>query len=170
MPAATDFRTKPFNASNVDLSGKNIGKTIYWKLYSIENIARIIIHSVLLVQISPEWWAIAVDENIKQRAARLQENYKKKPWHSTPGKHAIYYIYLSDLNEIMRVNSHLFRPIIDDVDQWIAKIEQIRLPRNVVGHMNWPSQADRQRINVVHADIHELVRHLANSTLQLAVP
>lgn len=170
MPPTADFRTKPFHAANVDLSGKDIGRSVYWKLYSIENLTRVIIHTVLSNQISSDWWGIAVDEHIKKRAARSQEAYKKRPWHSTPGKHAIYFVYLSDLNEIMRANSHLFSPIIDDVDQWITKIEQIRLPRNVVGHMNWPNQADRQRINVVHADIHELVKRLVDSPIQLTLP
>ena len=170
MRSTADFRAIPFDAVKVDSSGKDIGKNVYWKLYSIENLTRVIIHSVLSAQISSDWWETAVDETIKKRTMRFREAYEKRPWHSTPGKHDIYYVYLSDLNEIIRANSHLFRPIIDDVDEWIAKIEQIRLPRNVVGHMNWPNSTDRERINVIYSDIHQLVRHLARPSFQLAIP
>lgn len=66
-------------------------------------------------------------------------------------------------------NSNLFLPLIPDIDQWMARIEQIRLPRNVVAHMNWPSQTDRQRIDVFYNDVRSLAAHLGG-TLRLSVP
>ena len=35
----------------------------------------------------------------------------------------------------MTANSNQFLPVIPDVDQWITRIEGIRLSRNLVGHM-----------------------------------
>jgi len=46
----------------------------------------------------------------------------------------------------------------------------MRLPRNVVGHMNWPHVADRQRIAVFHSDFQALVKKLAAAGLSLLVP
>jgi len=43
----------------------------------------------------------------------------------------------------------------------MARVEQVRLPRNVVAHMNWPSGTDRKRIDVFHDDLQALSSTLA---------
>jgi hypothetical protein len=170
MAAIVDFRTIAFDALKVDASGRDIGRAIYWKLYAVENVLRVIVHSVLTGQIGPNWWSVAVSSSVQKQAQRWRSSYARRPWHGTPGAHDIYYTTLSDLNEIIRANSHLFLPIITDIDQWVARIEQIRLPRNIVGHMNWPSRTDRQRIDVFYSDLHALANHLVSSGLTLAIP
>lgn len=170
MPTTVDFRTSTFDGSKVDASGKDIGRRVYWKLYVIENVIRVIVHSILTKQIGPNWWIVAVGSGIQRQAQRFKSSYLTRPWHSTPGGHEVYYTNLSDLNEIMRANSHLFLPVIADIDQWIARIEQIRLPRNIVGHMNWPNSTDRQRIDVFYADVHALAKHLVTSGFVMTIP
>jgi hypothetical protein len=170
MPAVGDFRNYALDSSKIDASGKDVGRKVYWKLYAIENLVRIVVHSVLTAQVAPNWWTVAVDPGIRAQVRGRMTEYAKQPWHSTPGKHDIYYTFLSDLNKIITAHSHLFRPVIPDIDQWIARIEQVRLPRNIVGHMNWPSATDRQRIDVFYADIQHLVHHLANAGLALSIP
>lgn len=172
MPAIIDFRTAAFDLGRVDSSGKHVGHTVYWKLYAIENIVRILIHSVLAVQINPNWWATAADAKLQGRVTSFKANYAQRPWHSTPGKHEIYYTFLSDLVELLRANSNLFLPLIQDIDQWILRLEQIKLPRNIVGHMNWLSLTDRKRIDVLHADIQALLRQLSGpgSTFTAQIP
>jgi hypothetical protein len=171
MPATKDFRTvSPFDLAGVDKAGRSVGHMVYWKLYAIENIVRVVIHSVLSVQITQgSWWNTAVSPPLQKKAANFHNRYLKKPWHSSPGNHGIYYLDLRDLNEIIRPNSHLFRPIIPDIDQWVAKIEQIQLPRNVVAHMNWPNPTDRMRIHVLYQDVQHLATSLAKTVL-LSVP
>jgi hypothetical protein len=141
---------------------------VYWRLFAIENLLRVIIHSVLSGQLGDAWWATAVDHPLQGKAERFRSSYREKPWHTTPGVHEIYYLGLGDLSEIVRANSNLFRPVLD-VDQWLARIEQVRLPRNVVAHMNWPSQTDRQRVEVLLADLRELVGSIKGS-IQLVAP
>ncbi len=171
MPSATDFRTAAFAPSKVDSCGKYIGRNTYWKLYAIENLFRIVIHSVLSAQLGATWWANAVDPRIQKRAQSAQARYALRPWHTNPGSHDIYYTNLSDLSEITRANAHLFRIIVPDIDQWIVKIQQILLPRNVVGHMNFPSRTDRQRIDILHSDCQMLIGHLKQQgTLQVIIP
>ncbi len=170
MPTITDFRTLPFSISNIQASGKFVGKNFYWKLYSIENIIRIIINSILLNQIGANWWDIAVDTTIAGKATRTKSQYSSKPWHSQPGSHGIYFVFLPDLNEIIRANSHLFIPIIPEIDRWIVQIEQIRLPRNIVGHMNWPSEIDGKRIDVLLSDLISLSSQIAINGLNLVIP
>lgn len=170
MPAIIDFRTLAFDPVRVTASGKDVGRRVYWKLYAIENVIRVLIHSVLTVQIGTNWWTTAVDQVIQRRVQRFRNDYARRPWHSSPGRHDIYYTQLSDLSEIIRANSHLFLPIVPDIDQWVLRIEQTRLPRNIVGHMNWPSQADRQRIDVFYSDFLALTNQLHNSGLVLTVP
>lgn len=170
MPAVSDFRTYAFDRARVEAAGRNIGSRVYWKLYAIENLLRVLVHSVLTAQAGANWWIVAVDPKLQQRVADRMKGYASRPWHSTPGKHDVYYTFLSDLSKIITANSHLFKPIIPDIDQWIARIEQVRLPRNIVGHMNWPTTTDRQRIDVCHADLQQLVQHLASQGVTLSVP
>jgi hypothetical protein len=170
MPAPSDFRTFAFDLVRVDNAGKSVGRAVYWKLYAIENIVRVIIHSVLVVQIGPGWWTTATASGLQKRVAAFMASYAQKPWHSTPGKHEIYYTYLGDLNEIIRPNSHLFVPAIPDIDQWISRLELIRLPRNIVGHMNWLTAADRKRVDVLHSDLQALLGQLAAKGVSVQIP
>lgn len=146
-----------------------MGRHIFWKLYIIENLYRIIIHSVLSVQINPTWWPIAADPTIRGKAHTFLQNYLIRPWHTTPGQHEIYYIDLKDLNEIVRSNANLFAPIIPDIHDWIAKIESIRLPRNITAHMNFPNRTDKARIDVIFQDFERLIPPLQQK-INLVVP
>lgn len=158
MPQGADFRNKPpFSIASLNRSGIFVGKNIYWKLYVIENIYRVIIHSVLSIQIGSNWWTIAVDKKIQQKAQNFKQDYLKQPWHSIPGSHDIYYAQLYQLNEIARVNSHLFISLIPDIDLWIARVETLRLPRNIVAHMNFPNSTDKKRIDVLYNDFKNLL-------------
>lgn len=170
MPIVNDFRTYAFDPKRVDAAGKHLSKRTYWKLYAVENLVRIVVHSVLTIQAGQNWWDIAVGTNIKKRTSRFMNDYSNRPWHSSPGMHPIYYTLLSDLNKIITENSHLFIPIVPDIDAWIAKIEQVRLPRNIVGHMNWLTETDSKRIDVCHADLQALVTHLKDTGKNLNIP
>jgi hypothetical protein len=168
---AVDFRSRAFDVTHVDASGKDLARTVYWKLYAIENLVRVLVHSILTLQLGKDWWLKAASVDLQKEVARRMTSYGNKPWHSTPGKHEVYYIYLSDLTKILTTNSPQFIPHIPDVDQWTARLEQIRFPRNIVGHMNWLTKVDRDRIDVCHADIQGLVTHLAKKPqLNLLIP
>lgn len=171
MPPLKDFRLSSFNSITIDRCGNYIGRQTYQKLYTIENVFRVVIHSVLSVQIPKpdDWWYIAVDVNIREKAKRFQKSYLKKSWHGKPGTHGIYYIDLKDLNEILRANANLFDPVIPDLDKWILGIEELRLPRNVVAHMNFPSKTDMKRIDVFYDDCLHLVT-LVQAKLTLNIP
>ncbi len=171
MPRSSDFRSNPpFCNTSVIQSGSFVGKNIYWKLYVIENIYRVIINSILIAQIGPNWWTVAVDPKTKEKAEDFKKEYLKRPWHTSPGKHDIYYITLYQLNNIARVNSHLFSPLITDIDQWIVKIEGIRLPRNIVAHMNFPDPTDKSRIDVLYGDFINLLSFVSEKiTLEIPV-
>jgi hypothetical protein len=171
MAAARDFRMSPlFDWMRVDAAGKNVGKDTYWKLYAIENTVRVLVHSILSQQVNANWWAVVADPKIQGDVKRRRKGYSSQPWHSTPGKHDVYYIFLSELGKIIASNSHLFRPHIKDIDNWVMRLEQIRLPRNIVGHMNWLTAVDRKRIDVVHSDLRLLTQKLMASGTMLSVP
>lgn len=167
-----DYRTIPnFTNKDIDNSGKNIGKNNYWKLYSVENMFRVIIHSTLCTQISSSWWDVAVDSTIKGKAQRYKQRYLDRPWHTNQGSHDIYYVDLFDLGEIMRANLSLVEIIVKDTDQWIVKIEGVRLPRNVIAHMNFPNKNDAKRIDVLYQDTINLFKYMQkNSGIALMVP
>lgn len=163
MPSVPDYRTIPFSIASVNKSGRNVGKVVYWKLYAIENYYRVLLHSILSAQIDPNWWQLAVDPKIQSKASGFRQQYIARPWHTSPGSHDIYYLDLKDLNEIARVNSNLLQPIIPDIDAWMAKIESIRLPRNIVAHMNFPNNKDKKRIDIIFSDIENLMQTLVTA-------
>ena len=170
MATTKDFRQYALAPSHVDAAGKHVGRHIYWKLYAIENIVRVITHSILSVQSGPTWWQSAADAQIKGNVAWKKSDYANMPWHSTPGKHDIYYTTLSELVKIITNHSNLFTPLIPNINQWIVRLEEIRLPRNIVGHMNWLSKNDKNRIDLLHADLLQLIHKLSASGTALSIP
>lgn len=170
MQTVKDFRLLPFDSKKMGKCGKYVGRQTYWKLYAIENIFRIIIHSVLSVEMYPlDWWNAAVNADIRGKAERFRNNYLKKSWHGKPGTHAIYYIDLKDLGEIFRANANLFHSVIPEPDKWTLGIEDIRLPRNVVAHMNFPNKTDEKRIDVFYEDCMSLIDQVATK-LPISIP
>jgi hypothetical protein len=170
MPVVRDFRNYSFAALRVERCGRYLGRNVYWKLYAIENTLRVLIHSVLSAQIGPLWWDSAVDPKTVKNANETRMRYARLPQHTSPGTHDIHYIPLSKLNNIIRVNSHLFLPIIPDIDQWVVKVEGIRIPRNLIGHMNFPHGGDRQKIDNLHRDIETLVLCVQRAQIVLQIP
>ncbi len=170
MPVVRDFRNYSYDAQRVERCGRYLGRNSYWKLYAIENILRIVVHSVLSVQIGPAWWNLAVTPKTIKKVLETRSRYSRQPQHTSPGLHDIHYIYLTTLNTIIRENSSLFLPIFPDIDQWIAKVEGIVTPRNLIGHMNFPDQRDRQRIDNLHRDIGTLVFSLQQKGISLQIP
>src|SRR2546423_128059 len=120
MPIVRDFKSYSYSSDRMDRCGRHIGTKVYWKLYSIENTFRVVIHSVLTAQYGPTWWDIAVDPDIVKRAKRFRTSYVARPKNASPGQSEIHLIFLSDLTEILRANSHLFLPVIPDTDSWVA--------------------------------------------------
>jgi len=170
MAIPPDFRTLPFETARVADSGRYVGRSTYWKLYVVENLIRVVVHSVLSIQVGPAWWNVAVDSNTNGNVQKVMRNYASQPSRSLPGRHKIYYLYLPDLMKIISTNSHLFRPIIPDIDSWIVRFEQIRLPRNIVGHMNWLNSSDKTLIDEIYTDLKILMRKLLNSGVALDIP
>src|SRR5262245_2138243 len=122
MPkAATDFRKHAFDDMRVDTAGQEVGRKVDWQHQEIEHLMRIIIHSVLTVQLGKDWWDVVADPDLKKDIAQMMRSYANRPWHSGPGRHEVYYIYLSTLTKIMTSNSAQFQPHIPDVDAWTAK-------------------------------------------------
>lgn len=170
MPVVRDFRDYSFSEPRIERCGRYLGRRSYWKLYAIENLLRTVLHSVLSTQIGANWWNLAVDPKVRNDANETRKRYARNPQHTVPGTHDIYYVYLSSLNNIIRTNSNQFLPIVPDIDQWVSKIESILIPRNLVGHMNFPNQADRERIDRLHQDIYALVTCVQRAGISIRIP
>ncbi len=170
MPVVHDFRDHGFDYRRIDRSGRFVGQRAYWKLYAIENLLRVFMHSALSAQIAGNWWDVAVDPEIRKKARRVRENYRRSRWHTSPGRHDIYCVFLPDLNNIIRANSNLLLPLVPDIDSWIVRIEEVRLPRNLVGHMNFPATPDRQKIDEVYRDMPNLINCLRTHGTPVQIP
>jgi hypothetical protein len=169
MPTVTDFRYTALNFAAITACGRYQGRRSYWRLYHIENTLRIVVHSILTVQISSGWWATAVDPGTQAKATRYHGSYKGRSWFGHVGNHGIYHIDLSDLAKIIRVNSHEFRPIVPDIDDWILDLELVRRPRNQVAHMNLADAADQQAIDRLYRKCPKLVSQV-QARVPLAIP
>jgi hypothetical protein len=170
MPLVRDFRNASFRLERIDRCGRYVGSKLYWKLYAVENTIRIVIHSVLSAQVGPNWWAIAVSPGIALKAAKFRTSYAAKPRNASPGASDIHLVFLSDLTEILRSNSNLFLPVVPDTNQWISTLEAIRVPRNLVGHMNFPNAFDKNAIDSAYSQLPTLLAHLTTRSVPVLVP
>jgi hypothetical protein len=170
MPIVRDFRNYSFQASGVDRCGKNVAGKVYWKLYVVENTFRIVINSVLSIQIGPQWWTQAVAPGVRNAAQRRRNLAAATPQHTNPGSHDIYLIGLFDLIEIFRNHSHLFQPVIPETNQWLITLEHVRPARNIVGHMNFPNTYDRSTIDSAYTQLPALLTRLTGGNIPIAIP
>jgi hypothetical protein len=169
--AAGDYRTFAFDVARVISSAKFVGRGPYWKLYAAENLLRVVVHTVLSLQIpGGDWWTQTVAPDVQKEANAAAKRYAARPWHTSPGVHGIYYITLYQLTEIIRTSSHLLTAAVPDVDQWILRLETVRYPRNIVGHMNFPTKTDQKRIDVLYDDVHALATKLVSDGYGLKIP
>jgi hypothetical protein len=170
MPVVHDFRNHPYSPARIERCGRHVGSKLYWKLYAIENTIRIVIHSVLTAQIHSNWWAVAVSPSVIKQASRRRATYVARPSNASPGVNDIHLILLSDLAEILRSNSHQFTPIVPDTNNWIAVLESIRVPRNLVGHMNFPNAFDKAAIDSAYLQLPSLFAHLSAHSVPVLIP
>jgi hypothetical protein len=170
MSRTRDFRNLSFSPERIDRCGRYIGSNLYWKFYAVENTFRIVLNSVLTAQLGVDWWDLAVDPEVARRSRRFRSSYTARPRHANPGQHDIHLLFLSDLTDIMRMNSHIFVPVLPDVDQWIATLEAIRIPRNLVGHMNFPNAHDLATIDNAYSLLPRLLSSLAAGHVPISIP
>lgn len=111
-----------------------------------------------------------MDPDVATKASRFRTHYAARPRNANPGGSDIHLIFLSDLTEILRANSHQFLPVVPDTNNWIATLEAIRVPRNLVGHMNFPNAFDKSAIDFAYSQLPSLVNHLATRGVPILVP
>ena len=175
MPSSIDFRKYVFSNDRILKTGKYLGRNIYWKVFTIENLLRVIIHSILSIQYYKgiEWWDDLAG-SAKEHSEKNQRRYSKDDakFYSTPGKHPIYYVDLLYLNEIIRANRPLFEPVFNNrmLDKLIVTIEDIRIPRNIVAHMNYPNNTDIERINTFFSDMNIYLELVKKKKFELIIP
>ena len=170
MPLVRDFRNASFKLERIDRCGRQVGSKLYWKLYAIENTLRVVVNSVLTLQLGANWWDVAVDPNVVSKASRFRTHYAARPRNANPGVADIHLIFLSDLTEILRANSHQFLPVVTDTNNWIAALEAIRVPRNLVGHMNFPNAFDRGAIDSAYSQLPSLINQLTTNGVPILIP
>lgn len=170
MPVVRDFRNATFSPARIDRCGRYIGKKLYWKLYAIENTVRVVINSVLTLQLGNNWWGLAVDPRIVSKATNIRASYVARPRNAHPGVQDIHLIFLTDLTNILRDNSHQFLPVVTDTNNWIAMLEAIRVPRNLVGHMNFPNAYDKAAIDLAYSRLPSLMGQLATNGVPILIP
>jgi hypothetical protein len=114
--------------------------------------------------------ALAVDSNIARRVQGFRKNYVAKPQNASPGAHDIHLVFLSDLTEIIRANGNLIAPVVPSTNRWIVTLEEIRIPRNLVGHMNFPNTYDRNAVDAAYAQLPALLAHLTAFPIPIIIP
>lgn len=170
MAAPADFRLHKFDASRVTTSGRYLGHRSYWKLYVLENIIRVLVNSILTVELGQNWWERAVDGDIRKDVDRLRKQYSGQAWRSNPGKHGIYFVSLGALNEIIRVNAHFIRNVVPEIDDWLVRIEDLRIPRNTLAHMNYPVALDLDLIDELYELSKGLLPELKKHKIDPVIP
>lgn len=138
-----------------------VGRNGYKRLHVAENLLRVAIHSILYVEIGPDWWGQAISPVLSGGAEGRRRNRLGNLRFGPPGPELLRYMFLSDLAEALRSNSHVLRRLMPDVDAWIQEIETMRISRNTVAHMNQPSSSEQRRIDQFHGDAVRLISALS---------
>ena len=171
MARVADFRkSSQFSSEKIRKCGINVGRVAYPKLYGIENLLRILVHSILTAQQTLpgiRWWESAVAPGIRGSIANQRDKALNRISHTAPGEHEIYYTTLGQLIDIIRTNSGSFVYLIPDIEKWVTQIELVRPARNLTAHMNFPKTTDRKRIDALYKDLDALMDSLSESS---AVP
>lgn len=167
----TDFRRyAAYQRKRVSDTGKSVGRDSYWRLFAAENTLRILLNSVLLVEVGPDWWTQTVAPPMQARASRIAAANAAPSRFLRAGPHGLYFLFLPDLAEVMRANAHLLFRLIPDVDGWVERIEGVRRSRNAVAHMNRPTSPQRTRIARFYRDVLALEAQVSASGINLRVP
>jgi len=172
MPPPADFRQVGHSFPPIQQCGRYNGRISYWRLFAIENVIRIIAHTLLITQYPREWVSSTISKDKYAYLEHRKASYRSQPAGSTPGPHDVYYLSLSDLTKIVANHADLFRltmPYVD-VDSWIARLERVHLPRNLVAHMNWPNDNDRAEIERLYRETRSLHRLLQRNGFPFQVP
>lgn len=147
-----DFRKFSFDERPLLSYGKVLGRHYYWKIYASENILRLMIHSVLSVQMDNEWWETAVDDNIKREAARVRTRYVSGGFSKKIPAHNIYCVYLPMIEKILFDNHKRFLVFFTEIEieNLIISLNAVINPRNLLGHMNTLDTSDRAKIGELY--------------------
>jgi hypothetical protein len=170
MAAVRDFRKARFSQPRIENCAAALGNDSYTKLYVVENVFRVVIHSVLTAEIGPNWPANALTPKMQNEVARFRPRYAGRPRHASPGNHELYYLFLADLAVILRSQRARFDPHIRDVDRWLLRLESVNLPRNLIGHMNVPNSYDRSRVTQAFQALPKLLMQLRGANIPFLVP
>lgn len=167
----SDFRLASFDEKALLSYGKVLGRNYYWKVFASENILRIVINSVLSVQVDADWWLKVVDHDIVCDAKDVRQNYLSAIPSRDPGRHGIYCTYLSRLERILFKNRGSFIYYLPNVDDLIVSLNAVLLPRNLMGHMNHLTESDRRKIGELYGLCENAVDRLKKTTnIQLKYP
>lgn len=154
-----DFRNKSYSINNLITSGKYSGNRFYYKLFVIENMIRIFIHTILEND-NPtvlEWW----DE--------LVPNRLKKTWHSMSSHHGIYHIFLNDLNSLIIENRPLIEPYVDNLDDLILEIELFNDVRRKIAHTKFLNTNDIKKLDELYIKSKKIIDEISKK-LVIEIP
>jgi hypothetical protein len=170
MALCRDFRLCRPSKIRIRECGVYLGEALYPRLYFTENATRIIVHSVLTVQLPPPWPAIAIDADTAREILRVRASYLANPRNASAGSHDVYFLFLPKLSRIVRTNIGHFQQVIPTAQAWVAALDNVRLPRNLVGHMNWPKSFDRAAIIRASEETRKAFKALEGSRIPVLIP
>lgn len=154
-----DFRNKPYNLNSIVFSGKYSGNRFYYKLFIIENLIRIILHTILTNE-SPStsnWWNDCVP------------NYLKKPWHRRSPHHGVYHLFLKDLIDILRRNRPLIEPHVSNFNELILEIELFNNARRKIAHTKYLNADDLDKLDNLYSRTKSLIKKI-NLRFNIEIP
>lgn len=167
----SDYRKSRFDLRILTSYAKTLGKNYYWRIYISENIIRVVVHSILSVQVGQNWWDVVVDKDIKDSAKSIRNDYLNRLPNRSPGNHDIYCTYLSGLERILAKNRHAFTHKLRNVDEIIISLNKVRVPRNLTSHMNIVTANDRSEIAQLYKVCKDAIKELGSAkNFQLQYP
>ncbi|HUT16236.1 MAG TPA: Swt1 family HEPN domain-containing protein [Anaerolineae bacterium] len=122
---------------------------VYAKLYVFENSVREVIKQTMSKRHGPDWWSQFASKKLQDRASQLMKDEKRNAWHGRRGRHPIYYVYLSDLGNIVRSRwKEDFHGLFPSVNWVLTRINEVNQSRRIIAHTSPLRKQDRELIEL----------------------
>jgi hypothetical protein len=123
----------PFLSSDEIDSARRMAE-LYVITHCYENSARKLIEATLKRELGVDWWNIAANTPMKNKADQLKQKEQRHKWITPRGISMLFYVDWGDLVTLIRKYEEHFVPVVGDLKFIEIRMEELERYRNIIAH------------------------------------